>query len=89
VVRIRAKSSQSYEALVLLLARTGTDTEALSTFERALPIVGRTEKLRWGMGMALLGMGRLDEARRTVRELESFGGAYAGIGRLHATRTDP
>ena len=88
VVKIRPNSAEGHEALVLLLARQGKDAEALSTFEQAIPLVGRTEKLRWGAGMSLLGLGRLDEARRTFRELESLGGAYAGIGRLYATRTD-
>ena len=86
--RIRPTSSQGYETLVLLLARQGNEAEALTTYEKAVPVFGETERLRWGAGMARFGLGRLDEARQTFKTLESGGGSYAGIGRLYATRVD-
>ena len=40
------------------------------------------------MALALMGLGRLDEARRELTALEASGTAFQGIGRLYLTRID-
>ncbi len=88
VLRIQPQSLRASELLVLLLAINNQGDEALDEGQRAGTALGVTAKLRWGTGMALMGLGRLDDARRELTAVEASGTAYQGIGRLYLTRID-
>lgn len=88
MLRIQPQSLRASELLVLLLAMNNQGDEALDGAQRAMAALGATARLRWGMAMALMGLGRLDEARRELTALEASGTAFQGIGRLYLTRID-
>ena len=88
VLRIQPQSLRASELLVLLLAFNNQGDEALDDAQRAITALGATAKLRWGTAMALMGLGRLDDARRELTAVEASGTAFQGIGRLYLTRID-
>ena len=88
VLRIQPQSLRASELLVLLLAINNQGDEALDNAQRAIAALGATARLRWGMAMALMGLGRLDDARRELSAVEASGTAFQGIGRLYLTRLD-
>ena len=88
VLRIQPQSLKASELLVLLLAINNQGDEALDNAQRAIAALGATARLRWGMAMALMGLGRLDDARRELSAVEASGTAFQGIGRLYLTRLD-
>jgi tetratricopeptide (TPR) repeat protein len=88
VLRIRPAEARAHEMLVLLLARDGREEEALKAHGQAVSTVDDTDRLRWGVGMALLGLGRTAEARQSLTALASGDGPYAGTGAVYLARAD-
>jgi tetratricopeptide (TPR) repeat protein len=88
VSRIRTDSVRASELLVLLLARNNQEDEALRESQKAVAALGLTPRLRWGTAMALMGLGRLDDARKELTGMAAAGAAFQGIGRLYLTRID-
>jgi tetratricopeptide (TPR) repeat protein len=74
--------------LVLLLARVNQNDRALAVYEEARRRGVQSPRLEWGLGMALLGQGKLSEARERFRQLQETGGIYEGIGRLYLAAAD-
>jgi tetratricopeptide (TPR) repeat protein len=87
-LRIRPRSVRGHETLVLLLAKANRNEEALRLCDKAVADGRLTPRLQWGRGMALFGLGRLDEARREFAALETSRGTHAAIGRVYQTRAD-
>jgi tetratricopeptide (TPR) repeat protein len=88
LLRIRPAEARAHELLVLLLARQGRDEDALRAHGEAVQSVGETDRLRWGAGMALLGLGRIDDARGPLGVLARSEGPYAGTGAVYLARAD-
>jgi tetratricopeptide (TPR) repeat protein len=63
-LRIDRFSAQAHSKLVLLLAETNQNREAIQIFQQAVTRGLTTPELRWGHAMALLGLDQLEQARR-------------------------
>ncbi len=74
--------------LVLLLARLNQNDRALGVYEEARRRGVQGPRLDWGLGMALLGQGKLGEARERLRRLQETGGIYEGHARLYLAAAD-
>lgn len=86
--RLRPDAIRLRQQLALLLARSGAEDEALKVATGAGEREGVTPGLRWAAAMALLGLGRLDEAREQLTAIESAHGPYQGIASLYHARAD-
>ena len=70
-LRLDPNSSAARSQLVLLLAQTNRNEEALKVFDQATGRKVSTPMLRWGRAMALFGLDRLDEARTAFRAMSA------------------
>lgn len=87
-LRLRPEATRGRQQLALLLARSGKEDEALAVAAGAGEQARAVPGLRWAIAMALLGQGRLDEARQELAALEAAEGLYQGIGSLYRARAD-
>lgn len=87
-LRIRPDAMRARQQLALSLAKNGEEGEALAVTTGAPPGGSVAPGLRWAAAMALLGLGRIDEAREQLATLEAADGLYQGIGSLYLARAD-
>jgi serine/threonine protein kinase/tetratricopeptide (TPR) repeat protein len=87
VLRLNAFSAPAYSYLVHVLARRNENAEAIEVYRQAATRGLQTPSLHWGLGLALLGQGKLDEARAEFNQLQEAGKMYQNIGRLYLART--
>lgn len=86
VVRLDAFSARGYVDLVLFLARQNQNGEAISVYQDALRHGLEVPGLHWGVGLALLGEGKVEEARQEFLRVQQAG-AYQSLGRLYVARS--
>src|SRR4029453_9533987 len=70
-VRLDPYSSAARSSLVLLLAQTNRNEEALKIFDQATGRKVSSPRLRWGRALALFGLDRLDDARMAFRTMSA------------------
>jgi eukaryotic-like serine/threonine-protein kinase len=86
-VRLDPFAGSAYSRLVLLLAQTNRDTDALKVVEQARARNLVTPELRWGHAMALFGTGDLAQARRELEVMSASAQESERIlGQLYTTR---
>jgi tetratricopeptide (TPR) repeat protein len=88
VVQLNPFFTDACGNLVLLLARVNQNDRALAVYEEARRREVQSPRLEWGLGMALLGQGKLSEARERFRQLQDRGGIYEGTTRLYLAAAD-
>jgi len=83
VVRLDPYATQAYGNLILFLARIDETQEAIDVHRRAVERGLASPYFHWGLGLAFLGEGRVDEALAEFRSLEEAGGPYQDVGRRY------
>jgi len=87
VLKLNPFSTPAYNYLVRVLARRNENAEALEVYRQAATRGLQTPSLHWGLGLALLGQGKVNEARQEFSYLQESGKMYQNIGRLYLART--
>ena len=87
VLKLNPFSTPAYSYLVRVLARRNENAEALEAYQQAATRGLQTPSLHWGLGLALLGQGKVNEAREEFSYLQESGKMYQNIGRLYLART--
>ena len=87
VLKLNPFSTPAYSYLVRVLARRNENAEALEVYRQAATRGLQTPSLHWGLGLALLGQGKVNEARQEFSYLQESGKMYQNIGRLYLART--
>lgn len=87
VIRLHPTDAHANGSLVILLARANNSKQAIEMYQKAKAVGVRTPELDWGLGLAYLGVGNLNEARRQFHFLEQSEGAYQVIGEIYNVRT--
>jgi tetratricopeptide (TPR) repeat protein/tRNA A-37 threonylcarbamoyl transferase component Bud32 len=86
-MRIDPFLGPAYSRLVLLLAETNQNAQALTVFEQAAQRNLATPELRWGRAMALFGLNQLAQARHEFAAMAaSAQPSEQVIGRLYSSR---
>jgi serine/threonine protein kinase/tetratricopeptide (TPR) repeat protein len=80
-------ATPAYNYLVRVLARRNENAEAIEIYRQAATRGLQTPSLHWGLGLALLGQGKVNEAREEFSYLQGSGKMYQNIGRLYLART--
>jgi tetratricopeptide (TPR) repeat protein/predicted Ser/Thr protein kinase len=87
VLKLNPFSTSAYGYLVRVLARRNENAEAVEVYQQAASRGLQTPALHWGLGLALLGQGKVEEARAEFSHLHEAGQMYQNIGRLYLART--
>jgi len=87
VLKLNPFSTAAYDHLVRVLARRNENAEAVEIYRQAANRGLQTPSLHWGLGLALLGQGKVDEARGEFGQLQGAGKMYQNIGRVNVART--
>ena len=87
VLRTNPYFPEGYASLVLRLAYTNSDEEALQVYSVARSRGIQTPRLEWGKAMALLGSDHVAEARQVLGSIENSSG-YGNIARVYLARAD-
>ena len=87
VLKLNAFSTPSYSRLVRVLARKNENDEAINVYRQAETLGLQSPSLHWGLGLALLGEGKGNEARSEFGRMQEAGKMYQNIGRLYLART--
>ncbi len=87
VLKLNPFSIPAYSYLVRVLARRNENAEALEVYRQAVTRGLQTPSLHWGLGLALLGQGKVNEAREEFSYLQESGKMYQNVGRLYLART--
>lgn len=85
VLKLDPHAAQAYSFLVLLLARSNRDQEAIEVYGEALRRGMQTPQLDWAYGLALLGKGEVSTARTVFGKLQGAG--YGWMGQVYLART--
>jgi tetratricopeptide (TPR) repeat protein/predicted Ser/Thr protein kinase len=87
VLKLNPFSAPAYSYLVRVLARRNENAEAVEVYRQAATRGLQTPTLHWGLGLALLGQGKVDEARGEFSHLQEAGKMDQNIGRLYLARS--
>lgn len=87
VLRLRPYDADANRLLVLYLAYSNANENAIQAYQNAVKLGVKHPDLQWGLGMAYFGLGRLKEALEQFQLLEKEGGAYQAIGEIYDVRT--
>jgi tetratricopeptide (TPR) repeat protein len=87
-LRLNPFDIHAYSQLLRLLARTNADAEAIEVYQQAIGRDLHSPDLSWGLGLALLGQGKVAEARQEFGRLQEGGRMFENLGRLQLVRTD-
>ncbi|MBZ5646466.1 MAG: protein kinase [Acidobacteriia bacterium] len=87
VLRLNPFFAEGYASLVLRLAYTNANEEALQIYSQAMSHGVASPRLEWGRAMALLNADRLVEARQVLGAIENESG-YGNIARVYLARAD-
>jgi serine/threonine protein kinase/Tfp pilus assembly protein PilF len=85
-VRVNPHGARAHGTLVLLLARNNQPDAALDASAEALKAGADSPYLLWARGLALVGKGDVEAARRDFERLAGTPGYYTHLGRLQAAR---
>ncbi len=88
VMRLNPFFADACGHLLLLLARLNQNDRAMAVYGEARRRGVQGPGLEWGLGMALLGQGKVSDARERFRRLQETGGTYEGIARLYLAAAD-
>jgi len=86
VVRLNRLDVVARGNLVLYLARANQNFEAITAFEAAQAEGISSPYLRWGLGLANLGLGRTDGARAAFQQLLDAGGRTRSLGQHYVAQ---
>jgi len=86
VLKLYPFSGAAYSFLIRVLARRNENAEAVEVYREAVARGLQAPTLRWGLGLALLGQGKMKEARDEISHLQDAGRMYENIGRLYLAR---
>jgi eukaryotic-like serine/threonine-protein kinase len=86
VLKLNPFSTPAYDYLLRVLARRNENAQAVEVYRQAESRGLQSSSLHWGLGLALLGEGKLDDARREFERLQETGKMYQNIGRLYLAR---
>jgi len=87
VLKLNPFSTSAYSYLVRVLARRNENAEALEVYRQAATRGLQTPSFHWGLGLALLGQGKVNDAREEFSYLQESGKMYQNVGRLYLART--
>jgi serine/threonine protein kinase/tetratricopeptide (TPR) repeat protein len=87
VLKLNPFSTPAYDYLVRVLARRNENAEAVEVYRQAESRGLQSPSLHWGLGLALLGQGKVNEAREEFSYLQESGKMYRTIGQLYLART--
>ncbi len=87
VLELNPFSIPAYSYLIRVLARRNENAEAVEIYRQAATRGLQTPSLHWGLGLALLGQGKEEEARGEFTKMQEAGKMYQNIGRLYLART--
>ncbi|MCI0615493.1 tetratricopeptide repeat protein, partial [bacterium] len=87
VLRLHPYDVHASTGLILLLAMNNQCEEAIQVYRKAGEYGTKSPELRWGLGLAYLGLGKIQEAREQFKTLQSEEGAYKVIGEVYDVRT--
>jgi tetratricopeptide (TPR) repeat protein len=88
VLRINPQSVTACARLVLYLARSNADQEALNIYEDARHRGLDSSELSRGAGFAYLGLGKMAEARKQFEKVEQSGESYKDLGEFSLAKVD-
>jgi serine/threonine protein kinase/Tfp pilus assembly protein PilF len=86
VLKLNSFSTPAYDYLVRVLARRNENAQAEEIYRHAETLGLQAPGLRWGLGLALLGEGKENEAREEFKRMQEAGKVYQNIGRLYLAR---
>jgi eukaryotic-like serine/threonine-protein kinase len=87
VLKLNPFSTPAYDHLGRVLARRNENAAAIEIYRQAASRGLQTPGLHWGLGLALLGEGKVEEASAEFSQLQGAGKMYQNIGRLYVART--
>jgi len=87
VLKLNPFSAPAYDHLGRVLAKRNESAEAIEIYRQAANRGVQTPSLHWGLGLVLLGQGKVEEARGEFSQLHGAGKMYQNIGRLYLART--
>src|SRR5712692_1635467 len=87
VLKLNPFSIPAYDYLVRVLARRNENAQAVEVYRQAESRGLQSPSLHWGLGLALLGEGKQDDARGEFERMQEAGKMYQNIGRLYLART--
>ncbi len=87
VLRLNPYFAEGYASLVLRLAYTNANEEALQVYSVARSRGLQSPRLEWGKAMALLNSDHVAEARQVLAAIENTAG-YGNIARVYLARAD-
>jgi eukaryotic-like serine/threonine-protein kinase len=87
VLKLNPFSTPAYDYLVRVLARRNENAQAVEVYRQAESRGLQSASLHWGLGLALLGEGKQDDARGEFERMQEAGKMYQNIGRLYLART--
>jgi len=87
VLKLNPFSTPAYDYLVRVLARRNENAQAVEVYRQAESRGLQSPSLHWGLGLALLGEGKQDDARGEFERMQEAGKMYQNIGRLYLART--
>jgi serine/threonine protein kinase/tetratricopeptide (TPR) repeat protein len=87
-LRLQPFTVVAYGKLVQYLARDNADLESIRAFGDAVKLGMNSPYLHWGVGLAYLGQGDENQARKEFRWLSEQGRPYRDLGELYIARTD-
>jgi serine/threonine protein kinase/tetratricopeptide (TPR) repeat protein len=88
VLRLDPHDRSASGNLVLLLASANRERDAIEAFESYERAGIASPYVRWGLGLALLGLGRFAEARIEFSRMEEAGAPYDSLARFNGARVD-
>jgi len=87
VLKLNPFSAPAYDYLVRVLARRNENAQAVGAYRQAETLGLQSPSLHWGLGLALLGEGKENEATGEFTRMQEAGEMYQNIGRLYLART--
>ena len=87
VLKLNPFSTPAYDYLVRVLARRNENAQAVEVYRQAETLDLQSPSLHWGLGLALLGEGKENEASGEFEHMQESGKMYQNIGRLYLART--
>jgi serine/threonine protein kinase/tetratricopeptide (TPR) repeat protein len=87
VLKLNPFSTPAYDHLGRVLARRNENAAAIEIYRQAAGRGLQTPSLHWGLGLALMGEGKVEEASAEFSQLQGAGKMYQNIGRLYVART--
>lgn len=86
VLRLDPFSARGYMDLILFLSRENQNEQAIVAYQDALRHGLDRPGLHWGLGLAFLGKGNVEDAEKEFSRLQQPGEVYDSIGRIYVAR---